>query len=141
MRGCAMSESIYGALTEDFIRRMRNWVKAKDGAPIAGGVSIYELGVGVDRYRESAETLLFGEALDTEQALRLVAPRYAEAVRQFWTYEGNSLRWHARRRQVEHRTFEGWVIEGHERLKAVLAEKSEAWRKYHQEARQAHAGA
>lgn len=136
-----MSERIYGALTDEFIRRMRNWVKAKDGAPIAGGVSVYELGLGVDRYRESSEVLLFGEALDTEQALRLVPVRYGDAVRQFWNYEGNSLRWHARRRQVEHRTFEGWVIEGHERLKMVLAERTEAWRKYAQDARNAHAGA
>ena len=136
-----MSEKIYGALTPDFIRRMRNWVKAKDGAPIAGGVSVYELGVGVDRYRETSEVLLFGEALDTEQALRLVPVRYSDAVRQFWLYEGNSLRWHGRRRQISYHTFEGWVMEGHIRLKEVLGERTKAWRKYAQDARDAHAGA
>lgn len=137
-----MSDKIYSALTEDFIRRMRNWVKAKDGAPIAGGgVSLYELGIGVDRYREAMVPVLFGEAEDTKTALGGLPARYKQVVEQFWLYEGRPMRWHGRHRAVDRETFETWVMKGHEMLKAELARLSDGWRKHHRQARTLGAGA
>lgn len=132
-----MSKKVYAALDEDFIRRMRNWVKAKDGVPIGNcGVEYID-----DRYREAKMPLLFGEALDTEAALRLVPLRYQMAVRQFWTWEGRSLRDHGRRRRVHYEAFERWVIKGHELLKVEIWKRSAAWRQHSEALRARAAGA
>lgn len=128
-----MSERIYAALTEDFIRRMRNWAKAGAGLLSSGGPisSIYEMGVRVDRYVSTAPPLLSGEADDTDQALLRVPVRYRQAVQQFWRYEGQPLRWHARRLRkkpaLNHEVFQDWVLKGHEYLRDALAERSAAY--------------
>jgi hypothetical protein len=85
--------------------------------------------------------VLFGEADDTQKAIDSLPARYGQAVSQFWLYEGRSLRWHGRHRQVNYETFEAWVLKGHELLKAELARMSEIWRRHHAEARAAGAGA
>jgi hypothetical protein len=119
-----MSERIYAELTEDFIRRMRNWVKARDMAVTPsswpGPHNIYGRCDG-SGYMETPLPLLCGEAQDTEAAIRQIPGRYRQAVTQFWSYEGQSLRRHGQRRGVSYHTFEAWVVEGHERLKAELA--------------------
>lgn len=123
-----MSERIYQAITEDFMRRMRNWAKAGAGLMRSAGPisSIYTLGVRVDRYVSTEPPLLLGEADDTDTALLAVPIRYRQAVQQFWRYEERSLRWHAKhlRHGLEKRTFEAWVMKGHELLLAELAARS-----------------
>jgi hypothetical protein len=118
---------IYQALTQDQIRMMRNWIKGKDGTPI-GGSGSFNL-VGTNSVYESRIPILYGEAVDVEAAVKTLPGRYQCAVRQFWTYEGRSLRWHARHRHMlnensedfvnpnlHYETFERWVLQGHELL-------------------------
>ncbi len=118
---------IYKALTQDQIRMMRNWIKGKDGTPIGGGGSFHL--VATTNVYESRIPILYGEAVDVEAAVKTLPGRYQGAVRQFWTYEGRSLRWHARHRHIfnensadfvnpklHYETFEGWVLRGHELL-------------------------
>lgn len=123
-----MSERIYQAITEDFIRRMRNWAKAGAGLLRSDGPisSIYELGVRVDRYVSTAPPILTGEADDTDTALLAVPIRYRQAVQQFWRYEDRPLRWHARhlRPGLSYHTFEAWVMRGHELLLGELSARS-----------------
>jgi hypothetical protein len=118
-----MSDTIYAKLTEDFIRRMRNWVKARDMAVTPsswpGPHNIYGRCDG-SAYMETPIPLLCGEAQDTEAAVRSLPGRYRDAVKQFWLYEGQSLRRHALRRGIDYHTFEAWVIKGHELLKQEL---------------------
>ena len=122
-----MSDTIYAKLTEDFIRRMRNWVKARDMAVTPsswpGPHNIYGRCDG-SGYMETPLPLLCGEAQDTEAAIRQIPGRYRQAVTQFWSYEGQSLRRHAIRRGLHHETFEAWVIRGHEALKGALAKRT-----------------
>jgi hypothetical protein len=118
---------IYQALMQDQIRMMRNWIKGKDGTPI-GGSGSFNL-VGTTNVYESRIPILYGEAVDVEGAVKTLPGRYQGAVRQFWTFEGRSLRWHARHRHIlnensddfvnpnlHHLTFESWVLRGHELL-------------------------
>jgi len=122
-----MSELIYSELTEDFIRRMRNWVKARDMSVTPsswpGPESIYGRCDG-SGYMETPLPLLLGEAQDTEAGVRSLPGRYRDTITQFWMYEGRSLREHARRRQVDDKTFAAWVVKGHELLKAELAKRT-----------------
>lgn len=127
-----MSEKIYQALTEDFIRRMRNWALYDAGygqgaPPSISGSLIYDLGVNVDRYRADAMIVLLGEAEDTKAAIGALRERYRDTVKQFWRYEKRSLRWHARKRQIEHRTYEVWVMMGHEMLRKEFSRRTLAW--------------
>ena len=127
-----MSDRIYAAVNEDFIRRMRNWAKAGAGLLRSGGSisSIYKQGVRLDRYVSTAPPLLIGEADDTDTALLGVPIRYRQAVQQFWRYEGQSMREHSRRLRgggegrLSYHTFEVWVIKGHEILQGELAARS-----------------
>lgn len=123
-----MSERIYQAITEDFMRRMRNWAKAGAGLLHTGGPisSIYDLGVRVDRYVSTEPPILTGEADDTDTALHSVPIRYRQAVQQFWRYEERPLRWHARhlRHGMSYHTFEVWVMTGHQLLLGELARRS-----------------
>lgn len=112
-----MSDRIYDAIDHDFARRMRNWVRSLRGVPI----SITGVEYTDDRWRETRMPVLMGEAHDTDMALRALPGRYCQAVSQFWRNENESLRWHARRRGLgDPRTFETWVIRGHELLAVEL---------------------
>ena len=119
-----MSARIYAELTEDFVRRMHNWVKARDMATTPsswpGPHNIYGRCDG-SGYMETPIPLLGGEARDTEAAIRNLPGRYRDAVKQFWLYEGMSMRRHGQKRGIDAHTFEAWVIRGHEMLKADLA--------------------
>jgi hypothetical protein len=120
-----MSESVYADLGEDFIRRMRNWIKARDMAitPSSwpGPESIYGRCDGSGYMETLPPPLLYGEARDTEAAVRSLPARYRDIIMQFWTYEGRSLREHARRRQIDDKTFAAWVIKGHQLVKDALS--------------------
>lgn len=129
------SGRIYRALTPEQIRRMRNWIKGKDGTPIGRSGGAFDL-VSTSNVYESRIPVLYGDALDVEAAVRTLPGRYEQAVRQFWKYEGRSLRWHARHRQIEnansetsnpnlhYETFEAWVLTGHELLMRELARRA-----------------
>lgn len=130
-----MSEKIYAAITDDFIRRMRNWAKAGAGLLSSGGriSSIYSMGVRVDRYVSTEPPILHGEADDMAEALLGVPIRYRQAVQHFWLYEGAPMRWHAGKlrpaidgKQFSYHTFEAWVMKGHELLLSELAAHSAA---------------
>ena len=111
-----MSDRIYNAIDHDFARRMRNWARSLRGQPISiSGVEYFD-----NRYRETSMPVLMGEANDTDMAMRAIPWRNCQAVSQFWRYEDESLRWHARRRGVAPQTFESWVVSGHEQLRAEL---------------------
>ena len=81
---------------------------------------------------------LMGRAHDTDMALspplppeesaECVEPRYAWAVRQFWLYEGRSLREHGRGRSINHETFGYWVRKGHEQLLKIFAVQGARWK-------------
>lgn len=119
-----MSGKIYGAITEHFIRRMRNWALTHAGCIGAQRVisSAYLAGPR-DTYDDAPAPILRGEARDVDRALVELPIRYRQAVMLFWQYEGRPLAWFARRQGVgiDWRTFERRVIEGHERLQAELA--------------------
>src|SRR5690349_12388927 len=125
---------IYKALQQEQIRMMRNWIKGKDGTPI-GGSGSFNL-VGTNSVYESRIPILYGEAVDVEAAVKTLPGRYQGAVRQFWTFEGRSLRWHARHRHMlnensdgfvnpnlHYSTFESWVLRGHELLMAEISRR------------------
>lgn len=130
------SGRIYSAVSQDFVRRMRNWVRGKDGTPLGGSGSFVL--AGTSNVFESRVPTLYGEAADTETALRTLPGRYQQAVRQFWIYEGRSLRWHSRHRQVtnahsdpdypvcKYDTFERWVMKGHELLVVAIGKQDAA---------------
>ena len=139
-----MSARIYADLTDDFCRRMRNWARWWDdsvGTIGPQGVQACNLEPVSDRYRESTEPLLWGEAEDTNKAITSLPARYEQVVRQFWLYEARSLRWHGRKRGVHHETFEIWLIRGHELLVVELRRQHAAYQAHRASARAAGAGA
>lgn len=123
-----MSEKIYQAISEDFVRRMRNWRDSKTGTGESNISSAYE-GGGFGGLRDMAPIILEGEAIDTDACLALVPIRYQQAVKHFWLYEGESLRWHASQLRLGmfHLTFEAWVIKGHDELRPLLYAQSAAY--------------
>jgi hypothetical protein len=137
-----MSQRIYRELTDDFIRRMRNWRRWWDtsqGAIYPSSLATAGIESSGDRYREATEPLLFGEARDTEVALRAIPIKYQHVVRQFWLYEGRSLRSHARGKGIDYHTLETWVLQGHELLKAELRRMTAIWESRQAEMRARHA--
>jgi hypothetical protein len=123
-----MSEKIYAALPDDFIRRMRNWARAVSGqlTSLGSGWSI-DPSVINPGLEGSPLPILAGEAIDTDQGLRTLPERYRWAVEEFWSREGRSLRQHARGRAIDDTTMCEWVMRGHDLLRASLAKRSEAW--------------
>ena len=81
---------------------------------------------------------MLGRAHDTDMALspplppeesaECVEPRCAWAVRQFWLYEGRSLREHGRGRGIDHKTIDVWVRKGHEQLMRIFAVQGARWK-------------
>lgn len=115
-----MSDKIYKAISEHFIRRMRNWAQSSSGVGMyatSRWTDVVDGGEGDERM-----PLLIGEAADTDTALNLLPARYCSAVKLFWQYEGRPLAWFARRcgEGVDYRTYERRVIDGHEMLRTEL---------------------
>ena len=119
-----MSERIFRAISDDFVRKMRNWARTRAG--LLHGVtstSIYDGPIRVDRSPELMIPLLEGDAQDVTYGLQQLPARYRQAVELFWDMEGASLRRLAKRcgkHGVNHETFEAWVIKGHELLRVEL---------------------
>lgn len=128
-----MSRKIYSALTEQFIRRMRNWALTNAGCAGEQRVisSIYH-GENWDTYGDAPMPVLIGEAEDVSNALVTIRVRYRQAVSLFWQYEGRPLTWFASRsgQGVDYRTFETRVMHGHELLKAELMRQREKVESY-----------
>lgn len=128
-----MSRKIYSAVSENFIRQMRNWALTNAGC--AGEQRVISSIYGGKRwgtYGDAPAPILIGEAEDVNHALLVVPIRYRQAVQLFWQYEGRPLTWFAYRSGVgvDYRTFEARVIKGHELLKAELARQAEQVARY-----------
>jgi hypothetical protein len=121
-----MSAKVYAALTDDFIRRMRNWAQTNAGVGIYAMSAAYSL--ARIRGGETPMPVLIGESEDTSRALDAIPARYRQAVMWFWQFEGRPLCWFARRsgEGVDYRTYEARVLKGHELLKAELYRAREA---------------
>jgi hypothetical protein len=124
-----MSDKVYAALPEDFIRRMRNWARAVTGQ-LDELRSSWSLDPSVINHGlEGAPIpILLGEAADTDVALQTLPPRQRWAVQEFWNREGRSLRAHARGRAIDDHTMLAWIMSGHELLQAELAKRTQLWR-------------
>lgn len=114
---------VYQAISEHFIRQMRNWALTCAGV---GGTervisSIY-LASGGDSYGQSHEPVLIGEAEDVNKALGRVPTRYKQAVSLFWQFEGRTTSWLANRcgGGVDWHTYQDRVIHGHELVRIEL---------------------
>jgi len=135
-----MSDQIVKELPKWFVDRMREWARAilfPDGSDVpsswpSDGPMNDSSGFG------SRIPRMLGRAHDTDMALspplppeesaECVEPRYAWAVRQFWLYEGRSLREHGRGRSINHETFGFWVRKGHEQLLKIFAVQGARWK-------------
>jgi hypothetical protein len=119
-----MSERIYKALPEHFIRCMRNWARASCGLlSVAGLISgIYRGERFGDGYAEAQIPILHGEAEDVERALNALPIRFRQAVQLFWWWEGDRvMRRIERRLQLRNGTAEAWIMRGHELLRDQLS--------------------
>jgi hypothetical protein len=123
-----MCDRIYKAVSENFVRQMRNWALTTAGVvPMSYAMSsCYGISAG-DTYGESGEPVLLGEAEDVNVALAKLPLRYRTAVMMFWQYEGRPLAWFARRcgDGVDWRTFEKRMMHGHGLLIAEIARNHE----------------
>lgn len=126
-----MSEAlkeIMRPLPEDFVRRMRNWARAKAGsslsyASVRWGLKVSGEGCGAPL------PIMEGEADDTDRALQTLDVRYRRAVELFWAWEETELAVLARKcGGIEYRTYAKRVIDGHVLLRAELFRQAEAWR-------------
>jgi hypothetical protein len=105
-------ESIIKDLSEDYIRRMRNWARADSGCDQYAITSAYD-GIVNDRYTSSMP-ILSGEAQDTHIAMQAVPNQYRQAVMLFWQYEGRALEWIGRRLgNIHYETVERRIRQGH----------------------------
>ena len=134
-----MSEKILARLDKRFIDRMREWAveTLRPGGSIVPSSWPGDSQVQCGAFGSRTPTVL-GRVHDTQVALDQVieeTPRYGQAVRQFWLFEGQSLRAHARHRGISHVAFSEWVLKGHERLVVLFREQSDRWRAMHGEVR------
>lgn len=128
-------ESIIRELPEDFVRKMRDWVRSRTGNGFAM-TSAYE-GLGPSSgYAEIPIPIIYGAVADIDVAMLKIELREREGVRLFWIYEGNSLSWLARRIGVKRQdTAEARVRHGHNLLREQLRVDAQAHARYHEHAR------
>jgi DNA-directed RNA polymerase specialized sigma24 family protein len=106
-------ESIIKDLSEDYIRRMRNWARADSGCDQYAMTSAYD-GMADNAVYTSSMLTLSGEAQDTHLALQSVPNQYRQAVMLFWQYEGRALEWIGRRLgNIHYETVERRIRQGH----------------------------
>lgn len=87
-----LHDDILSALPFDFTRRMANWARSLDGAPVSGST----LEERVDHTRtEHPIPLLLGEATDTHAAILRLPQRYQEIITTFWMFQSKPLSWMA----------------------------------------------
>ena len=121
-----MSKSIYGGLTEEMIRRMRNWARWNAGSGVIG-IGCHPMWRDTPRgpRGELPIGVISGEAGDTETAINSMPVRYAQAVKLFWQYEGKSLEYLSKRCSCDYRTYERRVVDGHFKLVGELARRAD----------------
>ncbi|SEN71514.1 hypothetical protein SAMN05216404_106170 [Nitrosospira multiformis] len=122
-----MSAKIYNAVSENFIRQMRNWALTTAGVVSSNYLisSCYDPAPR-DTYGDGQrQPVLMGEAEDVNNALLQLPLRYRQAVSLFWQYEDRPLAWFGRRLMIDWRTFEVRVMHGHELLRSELAKQAE----------------
>lgn len=134
-KGQGMSvQQIIRELPPEFVRKMRNWVRSElDGGMYAASKMFEDVIASSDGY-DSHMPILQGEAWDVNICLQTLAPKYREAVRDFWKWEGNSIRWLGRRLHVEHHTARARLDEGHRQLQAALHKLADRCRRYNEHA-------
>lgn len=113
-------ESIIKDLPERFVLQMRSWVITRSGIGVFTITPIYEGMPGSPVYGSRALSD-FGEVSMLERAIDSLRPRYNQAVRLFWIYEGNDLTWLGRRLGCDYRTAENRVRMGHDQVRNDLA--------------------
>lgn len=118
-----MSQRIMAELTNDFIRRLRNWasLNGREGKAEISPSSMFSAAGGGNR-REATMPRLEGEAQDTDRALSVLPIRYRQAVMLFWQYENQPLSVLARRcgQGVDYRTYRDRVMQGHILLRSEI---------------------
>jgi hypothetical protein len=135
-----MSDKIKDALPDYFIDRMQAWAI---GHVVSTSASSWPhdgplVGIGSgSKFHTHRIPPLLGRVHDTEMAICTLPGRYQQAVRQFWIYEGQSMRWHGRHRAVNHETFEAWVLKGHDLLKSEFYGRDGQWKRLREDAMEA----
>lgn len=124
-----MSRRVYRNLSNDMVRRMRNWARwASDGgaAPILSCAMWGSAPSG--RRGDIVINTMAGEAMDTDTAINAIPVRYGQAIRLFWQYERAAMAYLAKRCGIgcDYRTFEQRVIDGHEMLSGEVSRRSDA---------------
>lgn len=126
-------DRIKDALCRDFILRMQEWAARAGDTPLpTSWPTDGPVGDGsTGRFYRARLPRIVGRAHDTDMAIAELPNRYGQAVRQYWLFEGQSLRWHGRHRGVSDNTFATWVGKGHELLKQAFSRDAERWRHEH----------
>lgn len=127
-------------LPVDFVRKMQNWVKSRNGSGFAM-TSAYDDVKDSSGYAISVPPTLVGEASDVDEALAKVPNREALAVQLFWEMDGASLRQIGRRLLIDYHTVESRVRKGHTLLRAELDATRQARFRMHQQIAATGAGA
>lgn len=129
-----MRNAVLDALTEEFVDRMREWAMKSSGLstlssswPSDGPLN------DAAAHNPTKTPRMLGRAHDTEMGISSLPKPCELAVRQFWLFEGQSLRWHAEKRGISRYKFESLVTKAHELLKAEFALQSERWRAQHRD--------
>lgn len=124
-------DRIVAALPFDFVRRMWNWVRSRDG----GSVATSRLEEQVDFAREEHSIpVMLGEADDTHRAIMALPQRHQEVIRVFWTMNTKALEDMARATprlrlwKLGKASFRVWLETAHTRLQDELRKQIKAER-------------
>jgi len=130
-----MRDRVIDRLPAWFIDRMREWAREKllpAGSTVPSSFP-YEGLLGTSRGVATHIPRLLHRVHDTDAALHELADthaREAQCVRQYWLYEGRSLREHARRREgISDMTFATWAMNGHKLLMGIFARQRDTWQR------------
>ena len=120
---------IMAPLSENFIRRMRNWTRAKVSGASRGYARMrWDDAPRGSSWHEAPLPLLSGEADDTDAALQTLDIRERRAVMLFWAWEKQELTTLARRcGGIDVRTYRDRVMRGHVALIDALARRTAQW--------------
>jgi DNA-directed RNA polymerase specialized sigma24 family protein len=129
-----MSDKIMGKLDDRFINRMREWAMATLMPDASNVPSAWPSNgpMGDSAGRNPMKTpRTLGRVHDTGMAIGELPSNQSAAVAQYWLREGLSLRKHGELMDVSDVAFTTWVMDGHEKLKAIFARQSDKWHKDH----------
>ena len=120
---------IMSGLSDNFIRRMRNWTRAKVSGTSHGYARMrWDDAPRGSSWHEAPLPTLSGEADDTDAAMQTLDVRERRAVVLFWAWENQELTTLARRcGGIDVRTYRDRVMRGHAALIDVLAKRTARW--------------